>query len=589
MIMGKMKSRLKRLVVWCMAAVMLCMSGPFTANAAALESETPELAAAKTVKIKNAKVGTKVTVGDYTYRITTLTPKKKTVEVTGFTKKAKKKRNEVMIPASIKITSKTGKYKGTYSFKVTSVGKKAFYNNKKIWKVTLGNNIRTVKKQAFYGCTNLLTLIFYDASKLKVFEAGAFQNCRNLYDTNLDNQNLIMKKIGKNALKNTEIKNNPYFIKTKKKAKTIGNNQMVLSESYDEDGEKIVELSNLGEGVVSKTKGLIIYSKKPVNPRKFIAKYGDTYGYREADLPVIDGSGAATTYLPNYKDVKVLFRTYTGKLESSVWEILGDYGLEYYNIAPYINAGYNYMTRIYIDSLVKDPYDLEIYYGKEKVTTLKMEGITKAEKKAALKESVYTWGTLANTLKVNRLIKELRAGYEKKYKKSAKNLDMGEMIRLMDAYIGSFPYKEYNCGAVWYMVEAAKYYGAYGMVVYNDSEKEYYRNLQPTIYGSLKNYNAVHDEHTKMYFHTIGMVIYEGGYMFGELNGNMANQKSTYLECLPEDYHKITRFSMDQTPLTSVDAHCIQIASYKSTADFWKKNYKIDVHTFDPYNPDTWY
>jgi len=587
--MGKMKSRLKRFIVWCMAAVMLCMSGPFTVNAAALESETPELAAAKTVKIKNAKVGIKVTVGDYTYRITTLTPKKKTVEVMGFTKKAKKKCNEVMIPASIKITSKTGKYKGTYSFKVTSVGKKAFYNNKKIWKVTLGNNIRTVKKQAFYGCTNLLTLIFYDASKLKVFEAGAFQNCRNLYDTNLDNQNLIMKKIGKNALKNTEIKNNPYFIKTKKKAKTIGNNQMVLSESYDEDGEKIVELSNLGEGVVSKTKGLIIYSKKPVNPRKFIAKYGDTYGYREADLPVIDGSGAATTYLPNYKDVKVLFRTYTGKLESSVWEILGDYGMEYYNIAPYINAGYNYMTRIYIDSLVKDPYDLEIYYGKEKVTTLKMEGITKAEKKAALKESVYTWGTLANTLKVNRLIKELRAGYEKKYKKSAKNLDMGEMIRLMDAYIGSFPYKEYNCGAVWYMVEAAKYYGAYGMVVYNDSEKEYYRNLQPTIYGSLKNYNAVHDEHTKMYFHTIGMVIYEGGYMFGELNGNMANQKSTYLECLPEDYHKITRFSMDQTPLTSVDAHCIQIASYKSTADFWKKNYKIDVHTFDPYNPDTWY
>lgn len=263
--------------------------------------------------------------------------------------------------------------------------------------------------------------------------------------------------------------------------------------------------------------------------------------------------------------------------------------MEYYNVAPYINAGYKYMTYIYIDSLVEKPYDLSIYYGKEKVTTLKMEGITKAEKKTALKKSVYTWGTLANTLKVNRLIKELRAGYEKKYNRSAKNLDMGEMIQLLDAYIGSFPYKEYNCGAVWYMVEAAKYYGAYGMVVYNDSEKEYYRNLQPTIYGSLKNYNAVHDEHTKMYFHTIGMVIYEGGYMFGELNGNMANNKSTYLECLPEDYHKITEFRMDQTPLTSVDEHCIQIASYKNVADFWQKNYKIDVHTFDPYNPDTWY
>ena len=85
------------------------------------------------------------------------------------------------------------------------------------------------------------------------------------------------------------------------------------------------------------------------------------------------------------------------------------------------------------------------------------------------------------------------------------------------------------------------------------------------------------------------MVIYEGGYMFGELNGNMANHKSTYMKCLPEDYHKITEFRMDQTPLTSVDEHCIQIASYKNVADFWQKNYKIDVHTFDPYNPDTWY
>ena len=587
--MGKMKSRLKRFVVWCMAAVMLCMSGPFTANAAALESETPELAAAKTVKIKNAKVGTKVTVGNYTYRITALTPKKKTVEVTGFTKKAKKKRTEVMVPASIKITSKTGKYKGTYNFKVTSVGKKAFYNNKKIWKVTLGNNIRTVKKQAFYGCTNLLTLIFYDASNLKVFEAGAFQNCRNLYETNLDNQNLIMKKIGKNALKNTEIKNNPYFIKTRKKPKTIDNNQMIITESYEDGGEKIGGLDNMGEGVVSKWKGLVVYSKKPVNPRKFIAKYGDSYGYREADLPVLDGSGGATTYLPNYKNIKILFGANTHKLESSIWEVFGEINMEYYNVAPYINAGYKYMTYIYIDSLVEKPYDLSIYYGKEKVKTVKMEGITKAERKTTLKESVTTWGTLADVLKVNRLFEKLRAGYEKKYNRSAKNLDMGEMIQLLDAYIGSFPYKEYNCGAVWYMVEAAKYYGAYGMVVYNDSEKEYYRNLQPTIYGSLKNYNAVHDEHTKMYFHTIGMVIYEGGYMFGELNGNMANHKSTYMKCLPEDYHKITEFRMDQTPLTSVDEHCIQIASYKSTADFWKKNYKIDVHTFDPYNPDTWY
>ena len=229
-----------------------------------------------------------------------------------------------MVPASIKITSKTGKYKGTYSFKVTSVGKKAFYNNKKIWKVTLGNNIRTVKKQAFYGCTNLLTLIFYDASNLKVFEAGAFQNCKNLWYTNLDKQNLMIKKIGKNALKNSGIKDNPYFIKTRRKPKTIDNNQMIITESYEDGGEKIGGLDNMGEGVVSKWKGLVVYSKKPVNPRKFIAKYGDSYGYREADLPVLDGSGGATTYLPNYKNIKILFGANTHKLESSIWEVFGE-------------------------------------------------------------------------------------------------------------------------------------------------------------------------------------------------------------------------------------------------------------------------
>lgn len=189
-----------------------------------------------------------------------------------------------------------------------------------------------------------------------MLEAGAFQNCKNLWYTNLDKQNLMIKKIGKNALKNSGIKDNPYFIKTRKKPKTIDSNQMIITESYEDGGEKIGGLDNMGEGVVSKWKGLVVYSKKPVNPRKFIAKYGDSYGYREADLPVLDGSGGATTYLPNYKNIKILFGANTHKLESSIWEVFGEINMEYYNVAPYINAGYKYMTYIYIDSLVEKPY-----------------------------------------------------------------------------------------------------------------------------------------------------------------------------------------------------------------------------------------
>ena len=63
------------------------------------------------------------------------------------------------------------------------------------------------------------------------------------------------KKIGKNALKNSGIKDNPYFIKTRKKPKTIDNNQMIITESYEDGGEKIGGLDNMGEGVVSKWKG----------------------------------------------------------------------------------------------------------------------------------------------------------------------------------------------------------------------------------------------------------------------------------------------------------------------------------------------
>ena len=53
----------------------------------------------------------------------------------------------VSIPAVVKIGSK--------KYKVTEIKAKAFKNNKKLKKITIGKNIKKIGKQAFYGCKNL--------------------------------------------------------------------------------------------------------------------------------------------------------------------------------------------------------------------------------------------------------------------------------------------------------------------------------------------------------------------------------------------------------------------------------------------------
>ncbi len=58
-----------------------------------------------------------------------------------------KKASVIKVPATIK-------YNGI-TYKVTSVGAKAFANNKKIKKVLIGNNVKTIKAHAFFNCKNL--------------------------------------------------------------------------------------------------------------------------------------------------------------------------------------------------------------------------------------------------------------------------------------------------------------------------------------------------------------------------------------------------------------------------------------------------
>ena len=73
---------------------------------------------------------------------------------------AKKNIKSITIPAAIKIGEKT--------FKVTSIGKNAFKNNKKLVSVTIGKNITKVESNAFKGCTKLTKVKFASGISAKV-------------------------------------------------------------------------------------------------------------------------------------------------------------------------------------------------------------------------------------------------------------------------------------------------------------------------------------------------------------------------------------------------------------------------------------
>lgn len=96
-----------------------------------------------TPKLAYPKVGTLYTVSGNQYKVT-----KAGAEVS-LVKTSKNAKN-VTISATIKGNS--------VIYKVTSIGAKAFNNNKKISKVTVGANIKSISKNAFYKCPALKTV-----------------------------------------------------------------------------------------------------------------------------------------------------------------------------------------------------------------------------------------------------------------------------------------------------------------------------------------------------------------------------------------------------------------------------------------------
>ncbi len=115
------------------------------------------------IKGELPKKNYKKTIGNLKYKVTKSHQTKGTVMVYGV--KSRKKKT-ITIPSTVNING--------YTFKVTSIGTKAFYNNKKLTKVTIGSNVTTIGKKAFYKCKKLKTIVV-KSSKVKSVKSQAFK------------------------------------------------------------------------------------------------------------------------------------------------------------------------------------------------------------------------------------------------------------------------------------------------------------------------------------------------------------------------------------------------------------------------------
>lgn len=135
-------------------------------------------------KIQELKDVTSFVSGNYNYKVTDASLH--TVEVTG----AVKKKAAIDIPNDV--TYKNQKYT------VTSIAAKAFKNDKKATKLTVGKNVQKIGDQAFYGCNKLKTATL-NSTKLSTIGKQAFYNCKALKKIIIKSKKL--KSAGKNAFK----------------------------------------------------------------------------------------------------------------------------------------------------------------------------------------------------------------------------------------------------------------------------------------------------------------------------------------------------------------------------------------------------
>ena len=108
------------------------------------------------------------------------------VSCTGAVSKTK---TSVKIPGTVTM--------GQQKYKVTQVGKKAFYKRTKLKSVTLGSNITEIGASAFYGCTSLKKIVI--PKNTKRIGASAFYKCSSLKTVTINSRLLTKNSVGKQA------------------------------------------------------------------------------------------------------------------------------------------------------------------------------------------------------------------------------------------------------------------------------------------------------------------------------------------------------------------------------------------------------
>ncbi len=96
------------------------------------------------------------------YKGTKSSSKNGTVELT----KSNKSKSSITVPNTITVDG--------IDYKVTSVSKNAFKDNKKLKKITIGKNVKTIGTNAFYGCKNLKTIVI-QSTQLKTIGKNTFK------------------------------------------------------------------------------------------------------------------------------------------------------------------------------------------------------------------------------------------------------------------------------------------------------------------------------------------------------------------------------------------------------------------------------
>lgn len=138
------------------------------------------------------KKGTIFTAGNLKYRVTKAGVQNGTVEVAGVKAKSV---TSVKIPTTVK--------KNGVTYRVTGIGRTAFYRCKKLKRVTIGKYITAIGAKAFQEC-NALKTVTLPAGVSKI-ETRAFYKCKSLQKITVKTTKLTKSRVGKDAFKGVSV------------------------------------------------------------------------------------------------------------------------------------------------------------------------------------------------------------------------------------------------------------------------------------------------------------------------------------------------------------------------------------------------